>query len=106
MLDKKVGVDRSDTEEIDTEMWGIQQLIPKKQEACIAAMRSREEIDDFAQNKCAKVEARSNIWGQFMKVTSLGNSHIQREVKQLNAMPSQITAPLRYRSNKEKFDRD
>jgi hypothetical protein len=99
MLDKKVGVDRSDTEVIDTKMWGIQHLIPKKQKACIAAMRRGEEIDDFAQNKCTKVEARSNNWSQFMKVTQLGDSHIQREVKQLNAMPSQIMAPLRHRSN-------
>ena len=50
MLDKKVGVKRSDAEMIDIESWGIQHLISKEREACITV------IDDFAQDEYSEVE--------------------------------------------------
>ena len=69
MLDKKVGVKRSDAEMIDIESWGIQHLISKKRDACITAMCGGEKIDDFAQDEHSKVETGLDIRTYLMKVT-------------------------------------
>ena len=91
---------------IDIESWKEQHLISKKREAYITAMSGGAKIDDFAEGEYSEIETGLDIGSYLMEVTELGDSHIQRKVVQLDAMPGEISTPLRYRSNKKKFDCD